>query len=241
MYSFKNPIIPLLLLKALFVFSQQGNVTVDYVSILQDGKDVYGSYDFEKTKLITNQAESVYYEEPMDTIVETADYGTFSNEDLKYKFTYYKNLKNKYVIYDKDYGIGEKVKDENYNIKWTITNNTQKILTYTCQEAVGEFRGRTYKAYFLKDIPFQNGPFKFDGLPGLILKVASLDGSVIITANSLSFDKDIIINPFLKSKTISWEDFKKKYNLHFDKVLHYTIEEGSTLYIPKRYIEYFVD
>nr|WP_081964210.1 GLPGLI family protein [Porphyromonas macacae] len=33
------------------------------------------------------------------------------------------------------------------------------------------FRGRTYEAWFTPQIPLKEGPYKFDGLPGLILQI----------------------------------------------------------------------
>ncbi|MDR3338730.1 MAG: GLPGLI family protein [Candidatus Symbiothrix sp.] len=55
---------------------------------------------------------------------------------------------------------------------WKITNETQEILSYNCQKATCSFRGRMYTAWFTMDIPVDNGPWKFGGLPGLILKIS---------------------------------------------------------------------
>ncbi|MDP4239241.1 MAG: GLPGLI family protein [Bacteroidota bacterium] len=54
---------------------------------------------------------------------------------------------------------------------WEIKNDTATILSYLCQKAEVTFNGRTYEAWFTNDIPINNGPWKFNGLPGLILKV----------------------------------------------------------------------
>ncbi|MCL2739102.1 MAG: GLPGLI family protein [Bacteroidales bacterium] len=57
-------------------------------------------------------------------------------------------------------------------IRWEILPDTDVILSYTCQKAVTTFRGRVYEAWFAPDIPINEGPWKFGGLPGLILKVS---------------------------------------------------------------------
>ncbi|OSZ73705.1 hypothetical protein CAP36_17000 [Chitinophagaceae bacterium IBVUCB2] len=55
---------------------------------------------------------------------------------------------------------------------WTIENDTASFDSYICQKAICIFRGRTYVAWFAKDIPISSGPYKFQGLPGLIIYVS---------------------------------------------------------------------
>lgn len=56
-------------------------------------------------------------------------------------------------------------------IKWQILPETQKIENYNCQKATANFGGRIWEAWFSKDLPFPDGPYKFHGLPGLIVKL----------------------------------------------------------------------
>jgi GLPGLI family protein len=61
--------------------------------------------------------------------------------------------------------------DELGILPWKISESTDTILNYTCQKATLSFRGRNYTAWFAPEIPVNDGPWKFMGLPGLILKV----------------------------------------------------------------------
>ncbi|MDR3285905.1 MAG: GLPGLI family protein [Prevotellaceae bacterium] len=54
---------------------------------------------------------------------------------------------------------------------WKIINETKEIVGYNCQKATCTFRGRDYVAWFTREIPVNEGPWKFSGLPGLIIKV----------------------------------------------------------------------
>tara|TARA_R110002074_G_scaffold22366_3_gene68389 strand:+ start:4790 stop:5485 length:696 start_codon:yes stop_codon:yes gene_type:complete len=54
---------------------------------------------------------------------------------------------------------------------WTITNETKTISGYNCQKATTTFAGRDYVAWFTNEIPIADGPYKFNGLPGLIVKI----------------------------------------------------------------------
>jgi GLPGLI family protein len=58
---------------------------------------------------------------------------------------------------------------------WTLQNGTVTVAGYLCKKAVCKFRGRNYTAWYAPDIPVGNGPWKFGGLPGLILKVYDKD------------------------------------------------------------------
>ena len=55
---------------------------------------------------------------------------------------------------------------------WQIKEDAKEILGYSCQKAECDFRGRHYTAWFTPDIPVSDGPWKFSGLPGLIMEVS---------------------------------------------------------------------
>lgn len=54
---------------------------------------------------------------------------------------------------------------------WTIAADKKKIGNYTVQKATTNFGGRSWIAWFAPDLPFFYGPYKFHGLPGLILEI----------------------------------------------------------------------
>ena len=57
------------------------------------------------------------------------------------------------------------------SMQWTLGTEKQTICGYQCQKATCHWRGRDYEAWFTSAIPMKSGPWKFGGLPGLIMKI----------------------------------------------------------------------
>lgn len=70
---------------------------------------------------------------------------------------------------------------ENQKPEWKILPDKQKIGEYNTQKATLDFGGRSWLAWFTTDIPIQDGPYKFYGLPGLIVKIEDTTGSHMMT------------------------------------------------------------
>lgn len=55
-------------------------------------------------------------------------------------------------------------------IDWKIGRDTMSFSGIKCQKAQATFKGRNYTAWFAPDLPYNTGPWKLCGLPGLILQ-----------------------------------------------------------------------
>lgn len=60
-------------------------------------------------------------------------------------------------------------------LKWEISDDTLTIDNYICQKATLDFEGRSYSCWFTTEIAISDGPFKFCGLPGLILEISDTE------------------------------------------------------------------
>ncbi len=72
---------------------------------------------------------------------------------------------------------------------WNLTKESKSILGYHCTKAECHFRGRDYVVYFTTEIPFKATPWKFHGLPGVILEAYSKDEYCKWKATSLTIRK----------------------------------------------------
>ena len=77
------------------------------------------------------------------------------------KLNHYEGIFGDYYVYT----------EELPEFDWKISNETDEICGYRCRKATAEFRGRTWDAWYAEEIQISNGPLKFGGLPGLILKI----------------------------------------------------------------------
>lgn len=71
-------------------------------------------------------------------------------------------------------------------MRWEVIADSAKIiLGYECLMAKTAYHGRDWTAWFAPEIPIHDGPWKFAGLPGLILKATESQGMHSFTANGI--------------------------------------------------------
>lgn len=102
-----------------------------------------------------------------------------------HKFFTKKNLLNDYLI-EEPLSV----------INWKISSDTLTISGLRCQKANAVFKGRNYEAWFCAALPFHAGPWKLQGLPGLI--VAASDSKKEVQFKFAGFEQ--INNPKLMVK-----------------------------------------
>ncbi|MHB0753635.1 GLPGLI family protein [Polaribacter sp. M15] len=159
-------------------FSQENKVYVEYEIInLSVGKPIYV-----KAKLLINNNKSLYVINPKDTKYNKNEKAVFDEKENSVKRVIYRSSKNNfYLLTDRTKNLIEQtsgsedyrfiVTEKIHSFKWTITDETKLIGKFTCKKATTYFRGRNYMAWFSPEIPLNSGPWKFSGLPGLILEV----------------------------------------------------------------------
>lgn len=82
-----------------------------------------------------------------------------------------KNYPDYQVNYFIKMGGEEYMVTESRNQNWKVLPDKEKIGELMTQKATCYFAGRSWTAWFSTEIPIQDGPYKFHGLPGLIVKL----------------------------------------------------------------------
>ncbi len=89
----------------------------------------------------------------------------------KFSFKIYKTYPDMTVSYMDRISTKLFKYDDPVTFNWKILPDKEKIGAYNTQKATTEFGGRKWTAWFSTELPFQEGPYKFHGLPGLIVKI----------------------------------------------------------------------
>jgi len=143
---------------------------------------------------------------------------------------YYTNQKLKYYIesgYSYKEGNVINVLDSVPELDWKIhSSNKKTILGYECVKATANYRGSYVVAYFTSDIPTKFGPYKFDGLPGLILQIYDDSPNYInkFTATEIIFNADNsqIVQLNKDENTISYKEFIIGHEIESQKRINET-------------------
>lgn len=168
---------------------------------------------------VSNKRESYFRPEAIffkDSILQSKNpQALFNISKPKFNFCIIKSVNNEEINSLYDYTAYKFKLSENISLNWNLdTKESKKILGYNTKKATVSFKGRNYTAWYTNEISIQEGPYKFNGLPGLILEI--YDDRSHYSFKAFSIQKLIDYKPYLTTKdykTITknqFIDFKKK-------------------------------
>ena len=132
---------------------------------------------------------------------------------------YYKNYPDGvlsiYAFRQKTYLMEEEYAPQ----EWTMINESKIISGYACKKAICHFRGRDYVAWYSTDINCSEGPWKFHGLPGLILEVYDMEQHYRFTLIDVNTHPQNPVYLYMSDKAL--EKMERKEYLK-DRAVNYT-------------------
>lgn len=101
------------------------------------------------------------------------------------------------------------------NISWKLLKEEKELNGYKVKKATTNLFGRNWEAWYTEDIPVSYGPYKFNGLPGLILDIKDSEYFFHFEFISFAKSKSSIPKAFdsgrVKMTRIEFMDYIKKY------------------------------
>lgn len=149
--------------------------------------------------------------------LQLASYESDFNEKVLYEkktFKVYENIMDAKLFYT-----------ENQNLSWQILDKIKKEDGITMQLAKTSAYGRMWYAWFSKETPIDFGPYKFNGLPGLIVSVVDEKNQFIFTLQK--FKKK---NKKIKLPNESKYKFTTKNNFNKSRFKIQTADNGVVIF-----------
>jgi GLPGLI family protein len=204
-------------------FSQKGIIRYGFIEAFDIGNAKGPDYN---AYLVFDKNQS-YYVTAKDSIEDAqrmAEQKTYENEDGRGSiqngmksskegdqvvYNIKKNTMWSNILYRKQIYVKEIAP----KINWIIEKDTKKIGTFLCKKATTSFRGRNYIAWFATEISLPYGPWKLNGLPGLILEAYDTNKFVYWYFKSVEYPtkvKEKVKYMLIPTtvKVLSFEDFK---------------------------------
>lgn len=134
---------------------------------------------------------------------------------------------------------------------WKITKQKKKIGTFNCVLGTTTFRGRKYYAWYTPEIAVYSGPWKLNGLPGMILEAYDEGKNVNWNFKSYKFPistkQDYTIRKGKKDKKINFltlEEFKKycinKIESDYERLIIVAKEHPGMIPIKEPMTSYYI-
>jgi GLPGLI family protein len=184
----------------------------------------FESYPYFESKLIFNNSGSIfaYKSKQNENLTRISDNGTnIVNAPNKTQYLIFNDNEatdlKEIRSSNKDIGIIT----FKTSLKWNLVKDTIKnVGKYECKLAHARFKGRIYYAWYSPEIPAGYGPWKLNGLPGLILEARDTTNEVSFILKSISdFKKEWPTFPLKKYKFYLKPKFDSLNNAKFqDKV-----------------------
>ncbi|TXD48507.1 MULTISPECIES: GLPGLI family protein [unclassified Polaribacter] len=163
----------ILFLFPIIAFSQEKDVLITYKAIYNtELPTVKNGY----LVISANQKETVYYTE----IIKNRDNEVENDENIdatvklnsgKNQYNYYDYNKDTLITRNDVFKQSKLVKEKIPNFNWVLSKEQKSINETILYKATCYFRGRNYIAWYSPTIAIKSGPWKFQGLPGLIYEI----------------------------------------------------------------------
>lgn len=120
-------------------------------------------------------------------------------------------------------------KENEASPQWELQNDTLIVCGYLCNKATAVYGGKKWTVWYAMEIPISDGPWKFSGLPGLILKATDDSQTHIFEAVLVrNSNRPIYFTENAQRITVNKEQYLKEKE-HFENLNTNDIVDDSFL------------
>lgn len=177
-----------------------------------------------KLEMVRDSVFKALSKSNMDVNAKVAAISKYKTGTQSYMYTQGDNLCEVTKVGVDNISYIEKIPDFNWIV---VQDSVKNIAGYECNMATCSFRGRDYIAWFAPDVPVNAGPWKFRGLPGLILKVADRQGHYSWELDGIQECRKPIEFTNKKYVKTSFEKFIKTYKRYIEDPVGYITASGG--------------
>lgn len=214
------------------LYSQIGHIEYGYIEAFGIGNAQGPEYN----AILTFDEKTSYYvvaKDSLETIEKINSQQTFNNSEGNVAGAIYNGLKsskegdqvfynsmNKTMFSTFYYDKLDYINDGVIKFKWIISKETKKIGNFNCIKATTTFRGRDFTAWFTSEVSVPYGPWKLNGLPGLIIEAYDKGKFVLWSLKNIEYPSlklnvkkiEILSNykPYNQFKDFQKEELKKE-------------------------------
>ncbi|MBV2166832.1 MAG: GLPGLI family protein [Kaistella sp.] len=142
-----------------------------YLDISKKGSKFYSKSTFESDSIVQESIKKQLASGMKNVSISRQRQGGEINYEVEKTYPEYKT----YLIASVGNDAYKVLEDRKIN--WKIAPEKKKLGEFNVQKATAEFAGRSWIAWFTTDVPIQDGPYKFSGLPGLIVEIYDHTGT----------------------------------------------------------------
>lgn len=180
--------------------------------LLQIGPDGLSKFSSYKNLTVDSILMRSTQEQVVDAAIEgklsTGEFMTIYKNYPAGRLTHTEKICQDWFCYDEEMPV----------LDWNLTDSVTNVLGYECQSARCTFRGREWTVFYTEEIPLMDGPWKLQGLPGLIMKASDDKGHYTFECIGIKSKADRPITiykvPFNKTDRNGYYDAKHRYEIN---------------------------
>ena len=193
--------------------NEKSKQSEDFILLLSDNKSIFKSINLN-------------YQDSINTLPLknddnfnanfNASFALMRRSPTNFRYTVIKDSTNELKYRDKINNTLYEYPECRNCFNWEISDDTITINGFHCQKAMAIYAGRKWTAWFSPEIAFSDGPYKFNGLPGLIIKINDSQNYYSFTLTAMDKKEGIYFGVKKQPEIITKEKYYSSLTYYLD-------------------------